>query len=78
MCVSYTQRPPPVVLELFQREDVLVEIFLKFFVGIIDVKLFKPVHLQEKEYEGRKISSAALKKNEEEKLIAIAFLDSCY
>lgn len=61
VCVSDTQGRPPVVLELLQREDVLVEILLKFFVGIVDVKLFKPVHLQDTEYEGRKISSAALK-----------------
>lgn len=36
----------PVVLQLLQREDVLVEVLLKLLVGIIDVKLFKPVDLQ--------------------------------
>lgn len=29
----------------------LIEIFLEFFVGVVDVKLFEPVHLQE---EGQK------------------------
>lgn len=58
--VSYAQRPSPVVLQLFQREDVLIEIFLEFFVGVVDVKLFKPVHLRE---EGeKKICSAASKR----------------
>lgn len=36
----------PVVLQLLQREDVLVEVLLELLVGIIDVKLFKPVDLQ--------------------------------
>lgn len=36
----------PVVLQLLQREDVLVEVLLKLLVGIIDVKLLKPVDLQ--------------------------------
>lgn len=37
----------PVVLELLQREDVLVEILLEFLVGVVDVKLLKPVHLHD-------------------------------
>lgn len=36
----------PVVLQLLQGEDVLIEILLQFLVGIIDVELFKPIHLE--------------------------------
>lgn len=36
----------PVVLQLLQGEDVLVEVLLKFLVGIVDVELFKPIHLE--------------------------------
>lgn len=46
LCVSYTERPSPVVFQLFQREDVLVEILLEFLVGVVDVKLLEPVYLQ--------------------------------
>lgn len=37
----------PVVLQLLQREDVLVEILLELLVGVIDVELFKAVDLRE-------------------------------
>lgn len=30
---------------LFQRKDVLVEVLLKLFIGVIDIKLLKPVNL---------------------------------
>lgn len=38
----------PVVLELLQGEDVLVEVLLKFLVGVVDVKLLEPIHLEAK------------------------------
>lgn len=37
----------PVVLQLLQGEDVFVEIFLEFLIGIVNVKLLKTIHLQE-------------------------------
>lgn len=37
----------PVVLQLLQGEDVLIEILLEFLISIVDIKLFKPVHLQD-------------------------------
>lgn len=43
-CLDYMSLP--VVLQLLQREDVFVEIFLKFLIGIINVELFKAVDLQ--------------------------------
>ena len=38
----------PVVLELLQGEDVLVEVLLEFLVGVVDVKLLEPIHLEAK------------------------------
>lgn len=35
-----------VVLELLQREDVLVEIFLELLVGVVDVELLEAVDLR--------------------------------
>lgn len=35
----------PVVLMLFKRENVLVEVLLQLLIGIVDVKLLKPVYL---------------------------------
>lgn len=43
-------RRAPVVLQLLQGKDMLVEVFLKFLVGIVDVKLFKPIHLEAKKH----------------------------
>lgn len=37
-----------VVLELLQRENVLVEIFLQLLVGVVDVELLEAVHLWRK------------------------------
>ena len=37
----------PVVLQLFQGEDVFVEVFLELLIGVVDVELFKPVHLED-------------------------------
>lgn len=36
----------PVVLQLLQGEDVLVKILLELLIGVVDVKLLKPIHLQ--------------------------------
>lgn len=36
----------PVVLQLLQGEDVLVEVLLKLLVGIVDVELLKAIHLE--------------------------------
>lgn len=44
----YTREGAPVVLQLLQGEDVLVEVLLKFFVGVVDVKLLKAIHLEAK------------------------------
>ena len=30
---------------LFQRKDVLVEVLLKLFIGVVDIELLKPVNL---------------------------------
>ena len=35
-----------VVLQLLQREDMLVEILLEFLVGKVDVELLKPIDLR--------------------------------
>lgn len=35
----------PVVLQLLQGEDVLIEVLLEFLVCVVDIELFKPVHL---------------------------------
>lgn len=43
-----------VVFKLLQRKNVLVEIFLKLLVCIVDVKLLKAVHLCEGTRESRK------------------------
>lgn len=43
-----------VVFKLLQRKNVLVEIFLKLLVCIVDVELFKAVHLCEGTRETRK------------------------
>ena len=34
------------VLMLFQREDVLVEVFLELLVGKVDIELLKSVHIE--------------------------------
>lgn len=39
-------RSAPVVLQLLQGKDVLVEVLLKFLVGVVDVELLKPIHLE--------------------------------
>lgn len=39
--------PSPVVLQLLQGEDVLVEVLLELLICIVNVKLLKPIHLQE-------------------------------
>lgn len=44
---AFQGHSPPVVLQLLQREDVLVEVLLQFLVGVVDVKLFEAVYLQE-------------------------------
>lgn len=36
----------PVVFQLLQGENVLVEVFLEFLVGIVDVKLLEAIHLK--------------------------------
>lgn len=57
----------------------LIEILLEFFIGIVDVKLFKPVHLQEKDLRGEKsVLLLQNTKNDVEKSITIIFLDTCY
>lgn len=40
---------PLVVFKLLQREDVLVKVFLKFLVCIVNVELLKAVDLSERE-----------------------------
>lgn len=35
----------PVVLQLLQREDVFVEIFLELLICVVNVKLLKTIHL---------------------------------
>ena len=42
-------RSAPVVLQLLQGEDMLIEVLLKFLIGVVDVKLFKPIHLLKEE-----------------------------
>lgn len=50
----------------------LIEIFLEFFVGVVDVELFKPVHLRE---EGEKNMFCCFKKEEKIKSrIALKFI----
>lgn len=45
MCIWFW-KSAPVVLQLLQGEDVLVEVLLKFLVSVVDVKLFKSIHLE--------------------------------
>lgn len=37
---------PPVIFKLLQGEDVLVEVLLELLVGIVNVELLEPVHLE--------------------------------
>lgn len=41
------EAPSPVVLQLLQGEDVFVEIFLQLLICVVNVKLFKTIHLWE-------------------------------
>lgn len=36
----------PVIFKLLQGEDVLVEVLLELLVGIVNVELLEPVHLE--------------------------------
>lgn len=43
---QFVQICSPVVLELLQGEDMLVEVLLEFLVGVVDVKLLKSIDLE--------------------------------
>lgn len=45
MC-EWCWKRAPVVLQLLQGEDVLVEVLLKFLIGVVDVELFEPIDLE--------------------------------